>query len=68
MEINVSLKEKDKTISLKIGDNGSGFKIGDLENTSFGLALIHDLSVQLNAKLNFSSDTSGTNYELVLNS
>ena len=64
--ISVLLQRNKNETTVEISDNGQGFTLDKQKPNSFGLSLIHDLSEQLGAKLDFSSGTNGTQYKIHL--
>jgi two-component sensor histidine kinase len=66
LEINLESKKHGKAFSITIRDNGKGFDLEKEKNNSYGLSLIYDLSEQIDAKIDFSSDDSGTGYEIIV--
>jgi two-component sensor histidine kinase len=66
LEINLACKKQEKTFSISIQDNGKGFDLEKGKNNSFGLSLIYDLSEQIDAKIDFTSNQNGTEYKLKL--
>lgn len=57
--IDVKLSEKDKEIKLTVKDSGGGFDRSALKNTTVGLHILDDLVNQIDATLNYRSE-SGT--------
>jgi two-component sensor histidine kinase len=66
LEIKLESKKQGAGFSIKIRDNGQGFDLEKEKNNSYGLSLIYDLSEQIDAKIDFSSDDSGTGYEIIV--
>ena len=62
--VSMQLMRQNGHVYLKLSDNGDGFNMPEEINSSFGLSLIHDLSEQIGADIIFTSDSSGTSYEL----
>ena len=60
----MQLMRQNGHVYLKLSDKGDGFNMPEEINSSFGLSLIHDLSEQIGADIIFTSDSSGTSYEL----
>lgn len=59
--ISISLFEKDKVLTLKVGDTGKGYDTDAAMNgTSFGQKLLSSLSAQLNAEMTVTSNDKGT--------
>jgi two-component sensor histidine kinase len=64
LEILLESSKDAASFMLKIRDNGQGFDLVQEKNNSYGLSLIYDLSEQIDAKIDFSSDENGTSYVL----
>jgi two-component sensor histidine kinase len=66
LAISLESKKQGNAFSIVIRDNGRGFDLDKEKSNSYGLSLIYDLSEQIDAKIDFSSDESGTVYEIIL--
>lgn len=67
VEINISLdKQSNSDYVLRIGDNGVGFsdEITSRSSNTLGLMLIHELTSQINGKIEKDTSLKGTNYIL----
>ncbi|MCM1173460.1 MAG: histidine kinase [Blautia sp.] len=62
----ISLKEHEKTIFLKIKDNGIGFKEEEVnkQDFHFGLSMMKETVSLLNGKININSSENGTAIEI----
>ncbi|MCW3085528.1 MAG: hypothetical protein JWP12_2894 [Bacteroidetes bacterium] len=61
--IELSLIENNKTVFLKIRDNGPGFDPAAIVKSSVGLDILDALIEQIDAKMNYSNK-NGSNYEI----
>lgn len=62
-KITICLQKENKTIFLKLSDNGVGFNYPVLNETVLGLNLINSLAQQIDAKASFETE-NGTNIHL----
>lgn len=62
--VNVELHSTNKAITLKISDNGTGFKVDPDNNHGLGLISIRDRAALLNANLSFDSNLHGLTISL----
>lgn len=55
-KIKVSMSRSGSQITMKVRDNGQGFRVSDTENESIGITLIDTLSKQLDSDLEFANN------------
>lgn len=62
-KLTVSLLDEQSNFSLTLHDNGPGFDLGNIENYSFGIKLVHSLTAQLKGTIDLDND-QGTTWSL----
>jgi len=66
-EIDVQISYQNNTIQLTIEDNGKGFNIKNQKGNGIGLQNVNSRITYLNAKLDVTSDATGTSYVIDIN-